>query len=82
MFRIDGARSSEAKSLLPASNVTRFSPWLKISALDIFDDPRDREIVNPLGRYIARSAFQICDEAAFLRRQEQNRWVDGSYLYL
>jgi hypothetical protein len=58
VFRIDGARSSEAKSLLPASNVTRFSPWLKISALDIFDDPRDGEIVNPLGRYIARSAFQ------------------------
>ena len=24
----------------------------------VFDDPRDGEIVNPLGRYIARSAFQ------------------------
>jgi hypothetical protein len=58
VFRIDGARSSEAKSLLPASDVTRFSPRLKISALDIFDDSRDGEIVNPLGRQIARSAFQ------------------------
>jgi hypothetical protein len=58
VFGIDWARSSEAKSLLPASNVTRFSPRLKISALDIFDDPRDGEIVDLLRRQIVRSALQ------------------------
>src|SRR4029077_2074795 len=48
VFRIDGARSSEAKSLLPASNVTRFSPWLKMSALAIFDTRAEMfAFINP-----------------------------------